>query len=159
MRISPRELTISFVTVTLVIFAVSYFFLKPKIDTWKKLVEEESNLKQSIGAYNQMISQKDYVTARLQKVSSLLPAYAEDKEMDVYWMSVMDSIASKNNLDITKRQAGRETMTGSIYELPIECREWSGDLESLVHFLFDLQSEGGMMDVRQLSIKPKALII
>ncbi len=155
MKISSRELTMSFVTVTVVVFAVSYFFLKPKIDTWKKLVEEESNLKQSIGAYNQMISQKDYVTARLQKVSALLPAYAEDRQMDVYWMSVMDSIASKNNLDITKRQAGRETKTGSIYELPIECREWSGDLESLVNFLFDLQSEGGMMDVRQLSIKPK----
>jgi Tfp pilus assembly protein PilO len=155
MKISPRELTMSFVTVTLVIFAISYFFLQPKIDTWKKLVEEEVNLKQSIGSYNQMIAQKDYVTARLKKVSSLLPAYAENKEMDVYWMSVMDSIASKNNLDITRRQAGKETKTGSIYELPIECRQWAGDLDSLVNFLFDLQSEGGMMDIRQLSIKPK----
>jgi len=155
MKISPKEITMAFVTVTLVVFGVSYFFLQPKIDTWKKLVEEEMNLKQSIGAYNQMIAQKDYVTARLKEVSSLLPVYPEDKEMDVYWMSVMDSIANKNNLVITKRQAGNETKTGSIYELPIECREWAGDLDSLVHFLFDLQAEGGMMDVRQLSIKPK----
>jgi len=155
MKISPREITMAFATVTVLVFGASYFFLRPKIDTWKKLVEEETNLKQSVVAYNQMIGQTAYVTARLKKVSALLPVYPEDKEMDVYWMSVMDSIAKKNNLDITKRQAGNETKTGSIYELPIECREWAGDLDSLVHFLFDLQKEGGMMDVRQLSIKPK----
>jgi hypothetical protein len=155
MKISPREMIMAFATVTLVVFGVSYFVLQPKIGAWKKLVEEETNLKQSIGGYKQMIAQKDYVTARLKKVSALLPVYPEDKEMDVYWMSVMDSIAKKNNLVITKRQSGKETKTGSIYELPIECREWAGDLDSLVYFLFDLQKEGGMMDVRQLSIKPK----
>ena len=155
MKISPREMTMAFVTVAIIVFGASYFILQPRIGEWKKLKEQENNLKQSIDSYRQMIAQKDVVTERLKKVSSLLPAYPADKEMDVYWMSVMDSIANKNNLTISKRQAGKETKTGSIYELPIECREWTGNLNSLVYFLFDLQKEGGMMDVRQLSIKPR----
>ncbi|MDA3798605.1 MAG: type 4a pilus biogenesis protein PilO [Kiritimatiellae bacterium] len=155
MKISPREMTMVFVTVAIVVFGASYFVLQSRIGEWKKLMEQEKNLKQSIGSYRQMIAQKDIVTERLKEVSSLLPSYPADKEMDVYWMSVMDSIANKNNLEISRRQSGQETKTGSIYELPIECREWTGNLDSLVYFLFDLQKEGGMMDVRQLSIKPR----
>jgi hypothetical protein len=42
-----------------------------------------------------------------------------------------------------------------VYELAIDCREWEATLDPLVRFLFDLQSEGAMFDVRQLMIKPK----
>jgi hypothetical protein len=39
--------------------------------------------------------------------------------------------------------------------LPIECREWEASLDALVRFLFELQSEGAMLDIRQLLIKPR----
>lgn len=155
-KVSPREMVMVFVTVTVVLFGATYFLLQPKIMVWKEYVKQERDLKQTISSYRQVIAQKDIVSERLRNVSALLPSYPADKEMDVYWMSVMDSIANKNNLVINKRQAGEETQTGSIYELPIECRDWSGTLEALVHFLFELQKEGGMMDVRQLTVKPKS---
>ena len=58
-------------------------------------------------------------------------------------------------MKISKRQPGEEKQQGEVYELPIECREWEGSLDAITHFLFDLQSEGAMMDIRHLLIKPK----
>ena len=55
---------------------------------------------------------------------------------------------------ILKRQVGEEEKHGDVYELPIDCRDWEATLDSLTHFLFDLQAENAMLDVRQLLIRP-----
>ena len=43
---------------------------------------------------------------------------------------------------------------GDVFELPIEVRDWEGSLEALVGFLFELQSQGAMLDIRHLVMKP-----
>jgi len=66
----------------------------------------------------------------------------------------MDSVATRNGFTIARRQTGKEAEVGDVYELPIDCKDWEGSLESLVKFLYDLNREGAMLDVRQLYVRP-----
>lgn len=69
----------------------------------------------------------------------------------------MDSLATANNLSISRRQAGKEISVGDVYELPIEVKDWEGSLESLVKFLYALQSDdGAMLNVRALYMRPSS---
>jgi len=43
---------------------------------------------------------------------------------------------------------------GDVYEMAIDCKEWDGTLDALVHFLYGLESAGVMLDMRQMFIRP-----
>ena len=84
----------------------------------------------------------------------MLPHHPADQDVGTFWLATMDKIAAEHEVLITSRQVKQEKEMGEVYELPIEVR-WRADLESLTLFLFDLQTKGAMLDVRQLSISVK----
>ena len=51
-------------------------------------------------------------------------------------------------------QVGAEKPVGDVFEIAIECKEWEGSLDALVHFLYDLESAGVMLDMRQMFMRP-----
>ena len=55
-----------------------------------------------------------------QELNKQVPPFPADKKMDVHWLSVMDDVASKHGVVISKRQVGEEKRTGDLYEMPIE---------------------------------------
>ena len=61
-----------------------------------------------------------------------MPVFPYEKDVDTHWLNVMDSVAQRNDLTISRRQTGREEEVGDVYELPIECKDWEGTLEALV---------------------------
>ena len=156
MKISSREFVLILIAGTAILFGGFAILAKPKIDEWKELREKQTILIREIKRNQAIVNQKDNLATQFEELSQKLPLYPLDKKMDIYWLSIMDSLASKSGVIISKRQAGKEKQEGDVYELPIECREWTADLDSLTHFLFDLQSKGAMLDVRQLLVKPKA---
>ena len=154
MKMAPREIALGIATLGVGLFALTLSMAKPKIDQWKELRGQCSQLKQLIASNQQLIQAKDVWAKKLAGQGEQLQSFPADRQMDVYWLSTMDRIAAANNVTITKRQAGEVTQDGNVYELPIECKEWSADLPSLVRFLFELQNQGAMLDIRLLNIKP-----
>lgn len=155
MKMSARELILGILTFGVVLFGLTALLAKPKIDELKEIIEEQQSVLSSIKVEKRLVEKRESWRKRLDAMSQLLPMEPADKDMDVHWLSVMDRIASKHGVRIKKRMAGEEVQLGDVYELPIECKEWEANLDSLVNFLFDLQSEGAMLDIRQLLVKPK----
>jgi hypothetical protein len=155
MKLSPRELIILFVALAAALFGGTIILAKPKIETWKKLWAEQKVLKVSIDAEKELVAQKDVLGEKLGQLSKTLESFPPRQKMGVYWHQVLDKAATKNNVRIVESRAGQEEEVGDVYELPIECKSCEADLPSMVHFLFDLQSEGAMLDVRKLRITPK----
>ena len=87
-------------------------------------------------------------------VRDLMKIFPADKQVDTYWLGVMDDAAAGNKLNILKRQVGGEQLVGDVYELAIDCKDWEGTLDALVHFLYSLESTGVMLDMRQMFIRP-----
>jgi hypothetical protein len=143
-------------TGTAALFGGSVMLARPKIQEWKILNRRRMEILESIDKERVLIDRGDGWAKRLSALSSMLPQFPADKKMDIHWLAYMDTLATKHDVKIARRQAGEEKKMGDVYELPIECKDWEGELEPIVRFLFDLQSEGAMLDMRQLLVKPKA---
>lgn len=154
MRISQREMVLAMSTLAVLLVAVTLIVGKPVINEWKEIGAQVAEEEARYEADTRLIESRSDWEERFTNLGKLMPAFPADKKMDIHWLSVMDQIASKNGLVITKRQAGEEKKIGDVYELSIDVREWEGTLDALVHFLFDLQNLGVMLDVKQLYVKP-----
>jgi Tfp pilus assembly protein PilO len=150
MRVSDRELLLATVTGAAILLGVSYLFVKPKWEQMKSLREEQAGVRKEIEQYRSAAMEREKWQKEMESVKGMLAKYPADQAMDVVWLSAMDNKARKNGVNITKRKAGEEKQVGDVYELPIECSDWEGSLSALTHFLFELQNEGAMFDVRQL---------
>jgi hypothetical protein len=154
---NPREMVLSLVTAAVVLFGL-YFWLRGmgRIEFLNDISSQRALVQEQMKRDRDLAQSRPREEARLADLSALLPEFPADEKMQVYWLAQMDSRATRHGVAIRVRQAGEEIPRGRVYELPIECREWEADLEPLMRFLYDLQSSGAMMDVRQLSIRGRA---
>lgn len=104
-----------------------------------------------------IIALRPEIEARYADLRDRMPVFPEGKSVDTYWLPIMDNTAAANNVNIAQRAIGGEENLGDVTELTLECRDWEGRLDSLVWFLYDLETrKDAMMDVRALTIKPNA---
>ena len=155
MKISPRELVLLVATASVALFGGTAILARPHIDAWKDAVEKQLKAHSEIEKSSRLIQSRELWAKKFDELGRKIPQFPADKPMDVHWLSMMDDIAARHSLTISKRQVGEEKKVGDVYELPIEVKEWDGQLEAITHFMFDLQAAGAMLDLRQLYIKPK----
>jgi len=155
LKISTRESLLGLITVSVLLFAGTAMVGNSKIDSLKEMRSERDKLRNSIERSKSLVDQKEKWTKRMETFKGKMPRFPQDKRMDVHWSNEVEQKANAHNLRILKHEVGSEHQEGPIYELPIECRDWEGSLDSLVHFLFDLESKGAMLDIRYLRVKPK----
>jgi hypothetical protein len=104
-----------------------------------------------------VIDLRPEIEARYAELRDRMPIFPAGKSVDTHWLPIMDNSARANNVNIAQRAIGSEENLGDVTELTLECRDWEGRLDSLVWFLYDLETrEDAMMDVRALTIKPSA---
>jgi hypothetical protein len=155
MRISDRELTLAVVSGAAVLIGVTILGARPFLVEARELRERQVTLRQDMEQDRTLAADKDRWMKEMDGLKGMLARFPAEQRMDVHWLSVMDRKAAQHSVSIVRRKAGEEKPAGEVFELPIECSDWEGSLDSLVHFLFELQSEGAMFDVRQLTVKPK----
>lgn len=154
MRLTYRETVLLIATVFAVLFGGFAILAKPKFERLKELRDMRSELKWQIERDRQFVAKEPALVKKYEALSKLLPPAVEEN-MGVRWQQILERVARKNNVRIINSKAGIEKKLGDVYELPIDCKDWEGSLEGIVHFLFDLQNEGAMLDIRRLMIKPK----
>lgn len=155
MKISSRELTLMLLTGSVALFGGTAILGRSRFEMVKSLAEQQVKLRQEIERSDHLIQQQDRWTRLFAELGKMIPQFPADKRMDVYWLAQMDEVASRHGMVISQRRAGEEKKVGEVYELPIDVRDWDGKLESVVHFMFDMQSGGAMLDLRQVYMKPK----
>jgi Tfp pilus assembly protein PilO len=152
---APREAVLGLITMAIALFAISYMAARPKLAKLKDVRQEQARIQEQIRQDNEKIADKKKWSKQYAELSKMMPTLPANKKTDAHWLEIMDNIATRNGVKIFKRQAGEEKKLGNVYELPLECKEWEGTLDSMLHFLFDMQSEGAMLDIRQLMVKPQ----
>lgn len=156
MRMNPRELVLLLATLAVALFGVSYLAMRPKAREWKAIRETKAELRRQVARDRELIASREQWAGELETLSGLLTEVPAGQKVDVFWLTMMDGKAEQHGIKVLRRSAGEEKRMGDVYEMPIECQDWEGDLKSLVHFLFDLQSAGAMLDIRQLQVRPKS---
>lgn len=154
MRVSERELILAAITAAVLLVGLTFVLGKPVLNQWKAIGVEIDDQKALLEKDEALIDSRGQWEERFVKLGELMPSFPAQKKMDIHWLTLMDQMANKNGLVITKRQVGEEKRIGDVYEMTIDVKEWEGGLDALVKFLFDLQSIGVMLDITQLYIKP-----
>jgi len=156
MTITPRESMLALTAP--ILFGGSALVARGRLDRWREIKAEQARLRGEIEADRALVAEREKWETEFAALSRMLPSFPADRKMDVHWLSVMDAAASRHGVSITRRRVGEEKQEGDVYELPIEVEHegWQGSLEALVRFLFELQSEGAMLDIRQLRVTPRS---
>ena len=154
MTVTGREKAMAAITGMVILYGVLGLLAKGRIERWQSQRDEYRQTTQRIALERTLIAQRALWESRYAGMKDLMPVFPADQPVDTHWLAVMDKAATKNGLNIAKRQVGAEKLVGDVYEIAIECKEWDGTLDALVHFLYDLESAGVMLDVRQMFIRP-----
>lgn len=151
-----KEKNMLMITLVLVLYGVAALCYRGQRANWEKQERIYKNARIKYVEECDLIAATDEWNAKYQEMRALMPVFPYDKDVDTHWLNVMDTVASENSFSISRRQTGKEEEVGDVYELPIECKNWEGTLESLVTFLYGLHKQGAMVDVRQLYVRPAA---
>jgi hypothetical protein len=155
--VSFREKNLLIIVAVLALYALAALSYKKQMENWRTARQIYENAQKKLQEEKDLIAVRNDWNKRYEQMQSLMPVFPEEKDVDTHWLNTMEALAEKNNLTISRRQAGEEVSTaGDVFELPIECKDWEGTLESLVKFLYDLHLEGAMLDVRNMFIRPSS---
>lgn len=134
--------------------AVAVWFLH-SADAWKKAAKQYANAVKAYKAETKLIGEKEKWTQAYEDEKSLMPLFESGKDTETVWFAKMDEIATKNYIQISSRQGGKEIEAGDVYEMPLDVKTWEGAWENLVKFAWELENTSeGMFDIRSISFKP-----
>ena len=157
MIVSEREKGLAIVTAIVLLYGLLFVLFNGKNGQKTKIADFRTKRRERETLYEEykgLIEQHQVWNDAYAKNADLMPVFESGRQVQTYWLGVLDRLASSNELSIIRRQVGDERQMGDVYELPIECKEWEGSLESLTKFLYDVHAEGAMLDVRKLFIRP-----
>ncbi len=155
MKMSRREMMIGVATLFTLLFGVTYWLGGSKIAEHREMREQKDRLTRQIELDKRILQEKEGWTERLAELQEQLPVYDRKVYVTGEIQKQIKRIADKNKLDFTKSRSDAEKRAGSLYELSVAC-DWEGELDALVHFLYEINEKGLRFDVRELSVRPDA---
>ncbi len=155
MKMSPREWVLGVVTLTAALYGLLFYLASSRMTEWRTIREEQEQLRLSIATSQELVDAREEWEARMVERQDLMPVFPQGQRMDLHWLSVIESVAARHELQILRHEPGDERQEGPVYELPIFVRQWEGTIDALVGFLFDIEREGAMLDVRYLHVRPR----
>jgi Tfp pilus assembly protein PilO len=155
MKISRRETLLGVITLTAILFGLTYWLAGSRIEKQRHMKDDKIRLLRQIELNKRILSEKDQWYSRLEELQNQLPIYDDNISITAELLKLIKRTADQYGLDLVRTQPYREEQTGTLYELGVSCN-WEGPLDALVHFLYDLQKQGVRFDVLQLNAQPDA---
>ncbi|MFU8779665.1 MAG: hypothetical protein ACNA71_01410 [Kiritimatiellia bacterium] len=155
MKMSPREWMLGMLTVMATLYGLLYYGWTRQQPVLQQIRMEQAQLRASIAMSRELVDEREIWESRMAERQGLMPVFPQGQRMDLHWLAALENIANRNQLQILRHESGEERQEGPVFELPIYIRQWEGSIDALVRFLFDIEREGAMLDVRYLHVRPK----
>ncbi len=155
MKLSAREMILALATAGVLVVAGTWLWSEARFDSLKEVRQQRERQRQIVQRSQQLLSREDEWRERLASIHQQLPRYGVEERVSATLMQMMESKASSANLSLLRATPERERQAGELYEISINYR-WEGDLESLVKYLYAMQTERVNLDFRQLSVSPSS---
>lgn len=124
---------------------------------WQMERDKWESLERQLARERAILAVRPDIQRQYDALRGKMPVFPEGKSVDTHWLPIMDNTARANEVNIAQRSIGGEETLGDVTELTLECRDWEGRLDSLVWFLYDIETrKDAMMDIRALTVKPSA---
>lgn len=154
MTLKEKAIVAVMVVVFMYAAAVALWFVRQD-DEWTKSRREYATARAKYENECALIARKASLYEDYENEKTRMPTFAAGKATETVWLQKMGETAERNYIQIAARNSGKEIVAGDVTELPVTGKSWEGSLESLVKFLYDLEtSTDGMFDVSTISISP-----
>jgi hypothetical protein len=152
-KISNREIYLGWATMVVLLLAGTYWLGEPKLAEWDEFTEARQKLEIRRQEAETWLNRQGVVNKSLDNIRQQLPRYPIGQDVTAELLKTLERTAQSHNLSLLRREPDKEKSVGDLYEVSISC-SWEGELDALVHFLYALQVQGAMLDIRQLTITP-----
>jgi len=142
--------------IAVVLFGILGITAKKQMEKIRNQRDQLKQLSQVRQAERGLLQAKDFWLEKYIDVRGQIPVFGTNVIVSTHWQKQVDQLAREHDVNINRwqPQPGREILIGDVHEFPIVCTDWEGSLESFVKFMFALQSQGAMLDMRELTIRP-----
>jgi len=153
-NISRREQSLLVITTMVVLFSILGLTLRKQLEKFSEQRVRLQNLENLRREERVLLSVEEAWRKKYEAVQDLMPVFDAKEQVEAFWGRRMQTLATQVGVTINNSRSGSQNQVGDVYEFTIECREWTGTLEAFAKFLFALQNEGAMLDIRDLTIRP-----
>lgn len=154
MRLSRRELGLAWGTGVLLWFALTYWFASGTLGCWSGYREQRRSFEARIRVAEQWVAQRERWDVRFQELMAKLPSYTEQSKAFDMFSGKLNTLKNRYGLEAPRRENPVENERGELREISVVW-QWKGSLDSIVRFLYALQSGNDMMDVSKIVILAK----
>ena len=154
MALNKRERNLLIITITAVVLGLNYLVLAPMIRKWRTLGTELATKRREIEGMKATLTHRAEWQSSYDKLGQNLKAsVAFDAPSDV--LKKIEEVGGSAGILIQSRRMLRTESKEVYRELPVQCT-FEATTESLVKFLFGVQTAAGFMTVETISITAKS---
>ena len=142
------------ITITAIVLGLNYFLIVPLARSWGETGNKLNRQRRELAGMKGVIAQKSQWQKEYDELKQSLGQRSErfDHVSDV--MSKINQVAGSSGVIISVRRPMPEEDKGLYRVLPVQC-SIEANIDSLVHFLFELQTGAGFVSVEQLRVTPR----
>ena len=152
-----REVTLALLTGLVVLLGGTYWIIDNKMPEIREIRQTKEDLARLIAKNEHIIRKRVPLEREMQGLLANLPQHPMSKDVKYELYNEITQIAEDSSFTINRKEAEEERRIGNfdLYELSIDC-DYSTTIEPLTYFLYKLQARGIVMNVTELSIKPRS---
>ena len=158
MSLKEKAVLCSLAVAALYIAAGAVLFIRQlpaKTGAWAKARRAYEKAAQDYRKECALIARKAEWFERYDEEKSQMPMFGSEADTDTTWRRKLREIAQKNYVQVASESPGKEVQVGDVWERTFDIKNWEGGLESLVKFIYELETTPeGMFDVSSLNFKP-----
>lgn len=153
MKISRRETYLAGITGAVVLLGATYWFGEPLVKEWGETLKTRARLAEEKKWSERVIERREEWSVQLKELRAQLPRYPADQPVIAELLKTIKTTADGSQLVLSRLEPDKEKVVGDLSEVAIDCT-WDGGLDELVRFLYAMQTQGGILDIRQITITP-----
>jgi Tfp pilus assembly protein PilO len=154
MKITKRERGVLVITITAIVLGINYFLVVPLLRNWKETGIQLKSKQRVLAGMQTTIQNRAGWQKEYDELKKGLGQQTEDFKYTSDVAKKIQQVASSCGVQINATRQMTEEDKGVYRVLPVQCTV-EATTESLVKFLFALQTGAGFMSVEQLTLSPR----
>ena len=152
-KLARREMWLAIVGGLGMAFFVTFWIVQDSLSDWKTASLAEKKVADKLRLTKKVLGKGPEVATLLEVLQRRLPRYGPDRDVTAEQMRTLDRIAQEQSFGLGQREPQAEGTNGVVREIVIHTA-WNSNLDALTHFLYALQTQDVIFDVRRLTVLP-----
>ncbi len=153
MTLTRREMILAWSALLALFTLVLAVTVSRRWEADRRLARERDGLARQVRAAERLLAGRSEAESRLDALRAQLPRHPAGRDVTADLLRDMEQLAREHGVTLTRREADRERPAGDLFEVSVTC-SWEAELDGLMRFLYALEAEGRMRQIRHLTISP-----